>query len=107
MNLWIRSQDRERLIKVVNIEFAKDDYGYYLMANEDKFSKHKIATYKSKERALEVLDQIQKILFPNIIELFKNEDVLKHKSLNIYPNIEKPSIEYLHRDCWVYEMPQE
>ena len=59
MNLWIRSQDRERLGKIVYLELKNDDYGFYIIGWRDKFEGTKIATYKTKERALEVLDEIQ------------------------------------------------
>ena len=64
MELWIRNQDKERLIKVENlyIEFNGD--------TNPKVDSHRIVTdkfinlgiYKSKERALEVLDDIEQLL---------------------------------------------
>ena len=94
MELWIRNQDRKRLIKVVSIESA-DHYSYkdvvenYMPPNatryedmktrkvqkKDKYLKSVIlcnddiylGEYKTKERALEVLDEIEKILKPQII----------------------------------------
>ena len=60
MELWIRSQDKEVLQKITSL-FVNDD-GYifsydYINSNEVFLGK-----YKTKERALEVLDEIQKIL---------------------------------------------
>lgn len=57
MELWIRSQDREKMCKVnklyikgvgiySNCDNYNDDYDY-------------LGLYKTKERALEVLDEIQ------------------------------------------------
>ena len=64
MELWIRSQNKERLIKVEDlyIEFNGD--------TNPKIDSHRIVTdkfinlgiYKSKERALEVLDEIHQRL---------------------------------------------
>lgn len=62
MELWIRSQDRERLGKIILIEYHKDDYGYYLFGWRDKYEGSRLATYKSKERALEVLDEIEDLM---------------------------------------------
>ena len=82
MELWIRSQDKEKLIKVNNIEIFhhysyKDtqekfllpsgSFEYRKVQKKDKYIKSVIACndeitlgiYKSKERALEVLDEIQ------------------------------------------------
>lgn len=64
MNLWVRSQDKRILQKVDNI---------FLDANfEDKrISTYdgdnvELGTYKTKERALEVLDEIQEYINFNI-----------------------------------------
>lgn len=65
MELWIRSQDRERLGKIVYLELRNDDYGFYIMGWRDKFEGTRIATYKTKERALEILDSIQSCIQTN------------------------------------------
>ena len=59
MELWVRSQDKTRLGKIELIEYQEDDYGFYLFGWRDKFEGTRLATYKSKERSLEVLDEIQ------------------------------------------------
>ena len=95
MELWIRSQDREKLVKVNNIEI-QHHYAYkevvenYMPPNatryedmqtrkvskKDKYIKSVImcndemflGEYKSKERALEILEEIQeriKCLYQN------------------------------------------
>ena len=54
MELWIRSQDRKDLISTRGICMAKGDYEQIgIFANGMV-----IGTYKTKERALEVLDEI-------------------------------------------------
>lgn len=56
MELWIRSQDKEKLLKVNDIAIEMNMiYGYF-----DKNTEYEcLATYKSKERALEILDELQ------------------------------------------------
>ena len=93
MDLWIRSQDKERLGKIVYLELKKDDYGFYLIGWRDKFEGTRMATYKTKERALEVLDEIQKY-----IEKQGTNEILVND--NGIPN---GSIYYGK----VYEMPKE
>ena len=68
MNLWIRSQDKERLGKIVYLELKNDDYGFYLIGWRDKFEGTRMATYKTKERALEVLDEIQEYIQHDCID---------------------------------------
>lgn len=84
MELWIRSQDKERLIKIKNIETKhnyteKEKQVKYLLENgsftyrtelvKDKYIKsivygdgYWLGEYKTKERALEVLDEIQDLM---------------------------------------------
>lgn len=81
MELWIRSQDKERLIKPIDfyIEETIDyvnkcsEFDIYALnfANDDI----RIGTYKTKERAIEVLDEIEKLIKP--ITIFQNCQVDK------------------------------
>ena len=53
MELWIRSQDRKRLYKVDEITIDRN------MNNTcDIWCNNYLGTYKTKERAIEVLDEI-------------------------------------------------
>lgn len=69
MELWIRSQDGERLTtcRDFRIYYAKVDDVWVIEDCDD------LAAYKTKERALEVLDEIQdileQILDPNLTTL--------------------------------------
>lgn len=65
MELWIRSQDKTKLVKAKNIlikfeteEVLMSTYHTILIYNDDEV----IGIYETKERALEVLDEIQNIL---------------------------------------------
>ena len=79
MELWIRSQDKMALTKFDLCILEKYDDKYMFIADHYK----NMGTYKTKERALEVLDEIQNIL----------EQILD-------PNITILPI-------FVYEMPEE
>lgn len=97
MNLWIRSQNREILmccndISIVNYsEFGKKTKVYKIVGYFDKNTEYEeLGSYKTKERALEVLDEIQKKI--NLIFLghcFK------------YPMID------LNNPAYSYNMPKE
>lgn len=56
MELWIRSQDKETLCKVDDIHI--EEQSLYT----DTHLIICLGTYKTKERALEILDEIQNIL---------------------------------------------
>ncbi len=65
MELWIRSYDKECLVKISNIQYVlrketncgiSTEY-HYIGTHYDNLKI--LGTYKTKERALEVLDEIQ------------------------------------------------
>lgn len=60
MELWIRSQDREVLTKVVDI--YKDADTNEIWSKSSFGIKNCLGIYATKERALEVLDEIQKYI---------------------------------------------
>lgn len=74
--MWIRSQDKEKLIKANNMLFIREivNAGYaiaYDLYNNDEFIN--LGIYKSKEKAIEVLDDISKQLSMNkAIEICSN-----------------------------------
>ena len=62
--MWIRSQDKETLtdVKHLSIRYLN---GYYSIFTDNHLAPNEIcnlATYKTKEKALEVLDMIQKFI---------------------------------------------
>lgn len=61
MELWIRSQDKRILQKIDNI-YLDANYGNKRICNYVDDYKTELGTYKTKERALEVLDEIQDLL---------------------------------------------
>lgn len=80
MKLWVRSQDKKILTKVNYLEVYGSSTDWWIMGNDND-----LGTYKSKERALEVLDEIQ-----NTIIGFENEN------------------NYVSTQCYsIYEMPEE
>ncbi len=77
MELWIRSQDKTKLVKVDNISYMD-------MAEDMDSEKHSLwndckgilGTYKTKERALEVLDEIQdELISTSTVPIFNNEKI--------------------------------
>ena len=101
MDLWIRSQDKEILVKVEYLEYFYNKVHY---ANEEKPREehHNIGTYisneqfiilgeyKTEQRALEVLDEIQK----------------KINLINLGHDLGSPMVD-LKNPSYIYEMPKE
>ena len=139
MELWIRSQDKYTLIKAENIKiietkglkeklensilsclsdmeqvksYLKD--GYSILVDENN-----VGVYESKERALEVLDEIQNRLHQTFICDLKCQ-VYKRDYENIKSDLEHeyPSKEFIiqpqhyelkpiNSDVVIYKMPEE
>lgn len=81
MDLWIRSQDKEFLMKIDNINLGLDvdsneSYRLFTFVG-GAVTSFTLGIYNSRERALEVLDEIQELLEPvNVVEVSKKEAVI-------------------------------
>ena len=110
MNLWVRSQDKMILKKInseIYLKYSLSDYAegnvYSIISGGTK-----LGEYKTKQRALEVLNEITKLLNPVII--FKS---CKPDEIKSIPNIvnntivlnSNASIQEL--GSYVYEMPND
>lgn len=116
MDLLIRSQDKMDLFKINRLKIRehtfKDGKKEYFILNNNSIS-DVVGVYKTKERALEILDEIQKIHSPRGIIKFNGivnaetmQQVKKYfKEDYIVGDSRLEKIELA--DCYVYEMPQE
>ena len=93
MDLWIRSQDKESLIKVSNVQYSYLNDKHFIGTYYDNLKI--LGQYETKERALEVLDEIQERIVN--LQLVNLEEKGKARK-DVYTR------EYLR--C-VYEMPKE
>ena len=100
MELWIKSQNKKVLMKVSTLEMLEDNNSIYT-TYLDKVVK--LGTYKTKERALEVLDEIQQILVPKF-KLIKGK-IEGSFDGTIFKSLDKGEIQQM--SCYVYEMPEE
>ena len=111
MNLWVRSQDRECLLKIdiVMLEEIEENKEYWIYAGHEKYEPYRVfGVYHTKERALEVLDEIQNILKPKYIldsssirpgdSWVENGIIMRKYNANV---------EIKELSAFVYEMPAE
>ena len=111
MNLWIRSQDKEDLVECKNIGLAYlGKYGFVDKIGDIERKKFYICEftdtthttlgkYETKERALEVLDEIQNTILGIISsEDIEEQNVKKYTGISTLSNI---------THCLLYEMPKE
>ena len=116
MDLWIRTQDCENTVKVINGYGLKYNDKKTIIANyqpdfTDNYDGYYevLGAYKTKERALEVLDEIQNILFPK----FKvdtssiKEDGRSWVENGVIMQKYTADINYIKLDTYVYEMPND
>ena len=105
MEIWVRSQNKKRLMKVEMVEIDKQKDGGAIIYSHEYI----LGEYKTKERALEVLDEIQNILKPKYIldsstirpdgDSWLENGIIMQK-YNANARIEEIPI-------YVYEMPKE
>ena len=106
--MWIRSQDRKKLVKVTSVQFYKASNGMFLFEglneccvgyqDDDYFN---LGMYKTEERALEVLDEIQNRIVS--LEIVRNTDYFnKLASISSENDFTKDS----EKVC-IYQMPKE
>ena len=103
MSLWIRSQDRECLLKtdIVMLEEIEENKEYWIYAGHELYDPYRVfGVYHKKERALEVLDEIQQILKSETIET-----ETKYIDNQVYETkiTRKP---FIPKNIVIYEMPE-
>lgn len=125
MELWIRSQDKEKLLKCDDITIKNhrydtmDEYGnrcinykgYEIVGYFDKNTEYEtLGTYKTKERALEVLDEIQELIKPKqIITTYESEikECINKTTFDVVMTPKIDNIQLIEPTTLVYEMPAE
>lgn len=96
--MWIRSQDKRILQKVDNI-FLDANYGNKRISTYDG-NNTELGTYKTKERALEVLDMIENALIArHMIDIYGNDSAL-------FNGISKENIMKTFNTTAVFDMPE-
>lgn len=109
MDLWIRSQDKTKLVKINSLEYVeyKDIHsinGYYT----NEADNYDLGIYSSKERALEVLDEIHKLLTPKMIVNNEGRDcVALDGTIYITNIVSSINSDIQQLSTYVYEMPEE
>ena len=94
MELWIRDQSKTGLYKIDNVYIHEDeDKTIHIWTDGiNKYLKYYLGGYKSKERALEILDEIQDFLSGR--EAMEKMNKLGGNMNNVFPTM-------------IYTMPEE
>ncbi len=111
MDLWIRSQNRmgnfksnSQVIRRIGHEDGKEEF---VILNDDKINEL-LGTYKTKERAIEVLDEIHYMIKVNIIMTSGIYYHLpKEEQMKIFPLDNNQMCIEISNQMLIYEMPKE
>ena len=121
MELWVRGQEKSLLKKVSEVLYEEmDEHSIVTFQGDDVML---LGIYKTKERCLEIIDEIQKLLLSaNGDYLIKLQDIdvnaevktvygedfiQKLQNSPIMPIANEPSVQFRHPSVFVYEMPKE
>lgn len=107
MKLWIRSQNKEELTNPIYLQIIKvsNSTKYAIISCSEMAGDTTLGFYESKERALEILDDISNLLKPKaIIQTTDKEAAIG--DLVGKPQL-KEQIEIIPLNNIVYEMPEE
>lgn len=96
MNLWIRTQDRKKLVLINTLAIAENTSQSILGFGIDGHVKIELGYYKTEERALKVLDEIQETMCLDEFD-YENEEKISYQDCYRY----KSNI------ITIYEMPEE
>lgn len=109
MELWIRSQDKKILEKYEDLFSA-----YYSSKKSYAICSHKnmvtLGLYKTEKRTLEILDEIQNMIKPTLINTEYHSEIkegVDKSSFDIVMTPNEDKITYIQPNVVVYEMPKE
>ena len=110
MELWIRTQNKDELLKVEDLcveyngSFDPELHPYRIIAKVDG-EEIKLGIYEDEERAMEILDEIQKLLKPKMI-LTNNGGAYTTGDNTLH--LVNPTYETIQQlETYVYEMPED
>lgn len=100
MELWIRSQDKKHLMNAEAIMYEETGTGFGLRVFTKNYD-FNIANYKTKERGLEVLDEIQ-----SLIDFMINREMNRYDAEE-YMQICYEELEKIKENGLIYQMPKD
>ena len=116
MELWIRSQDKMNLVKIRQISLNYQNNKQVIANYEPEQYENSscfyelLGTYKTKKRAVEVLDEIQELIKPKqIITTYESEikECINKTKFDVVMTPKIDNIQLIEPTTLVYEMPAE
>lgn len=98
MSIWIRSQDKKKLVKSTNVFITYDNDTYIIKSFIEKYNYFDLGQYSTEAKALKVLDEIQKMITGKMKSYYSTSGVGKQLVKNEY---------YENTSNMVYQMPQD
>lgn len=105
MKIYIRTQNREGLLEICYFFINRDKYKKEINGYDEHDNIWNLGKYKSRKRALEVLDEIEDLIK-------KSDNVLIPQNFGYgmngtIINYTPEKIEHFSREVLVYDMPKE
>lgn len=112
MDVWVRSQDKEKLSNICTVYY--ESWSFNEQHHTVRCQTHELGEYATKERCLEIIDEIQGLLMGSQMLIFKDLDVTEAEMEYLKPFKgvmhkigNEPQITVNQLNTVVYEMPQE
>ena len=103
MELWIRSQDKNLLIKADNLCIMENRIVFIPRNNNGRVS---LGTYESNKRAVEILDDIQAFLKP-MVSYRQKEPITNDLGNGFYQIRQNVDFKIQELSTNIYQMPKE
>lgn len=98
MDLWIRSQDKMKFRRVIDLGIFEEQEGYTIYCDDS--IDNILGTYATKERALEVLDEIQ-----SLIDFMVCKEIFTYDS-GEFMQLTYKQIKHIEENGCIYQMPE-
>ena len=114
MELWVRSQDKMNLVKIRQISLNYQNNKQVIANYEPEQYENSscfyelLGTYKTQDRALEVLDEIQELIKPKqIITTYESEikEGINKSTFDVVMTPKIDNIQLIEPTTLIYEMP--
>lgn len=109
MELWIRSQNKRMLTKL-DYCYLEPVHKREILGGNHYLINQSLGIYPTEKRALKILDEIQNIIKPTLINTEYHSEIkqgIDKLSFDVVMQPIEDKITYIQTDVVVYEMPKE
>ena len=105
MGMWVRTQDRKILLEINYVELGQGEEKFYLLGKDSANNGWRLAEYDTEERALEIMDEIDRIKACKY-DASLNYEKFQQK-LSEDKELTEEEILYIYKSINTFQMPEE